>query len=590
MNQIVKGLLSKFINELLCYPDMSDYQAMSESEQFENFINYIIIKRDFLDNFDLEDIYTGGKEDGGIDGIAITIGNNLISDIGLAKEVCENSQDISINFIFIQSKTSNSIDSGDVLKFFNGVENFFDKTESLHSKNRKILELYEIKDLLYTYSPNFSSNPQLYLKYAYNGTKDTLSEINGYKNKYKRKFEQLGLFSDISIDILDSDDIQDIYKEINLNIKKSIRLNKIVTLPTIEGIHSSYIGIISLSEFIKLVCDNDRIIRNLFYSNVRDFQGNTPVNKDIIQTMANDNDYKYFGLFHNGITIVAKTLRMTGENIQLENFQIVNGCQTSYIIAENKHLLKDNKINEMFIPIKLIATGDNNIINYIIKTTNRHNEVKIEAFESLKDYHKKLEEFYNAKNQLLNTKIYYERRSKQYSHNADANIKKNNVITLYEQIKTYLSMFVEVPQIVRRYYGELLIKYREKNKLFEKVKGKEHFELYHISSLALVKFNIYMTERKLIKKYKLFKYHILLLFKLMIASDLSVNSAKKEYKEYCQKLYDILEDDNKANDYFNKCCEIIDEAIIGSKEEKYNLNISVDFTNKIKDICKKKYN
>lgn len=270
-------------------------------------------------------------------------------------------------------------------------------------------------------------------------------------------------------------------------------------MPTIEGIHSSYIGIISLSEFIKLVCDNDRIIRNLFYSNVRDFQGNTPVNKDIIQTMANDNDYKYFGLFHNGITIVAKTLRMTGENIQLENFQIVNGCQTSYIIAENKHLLKDNKINEMFIPIKLIATGDNNIINYIIKTTNRHNEVKIEAFESLKDYHKKLEEFYNAKNQLLNTKIYYERRSKQYSHNADANIKKNNVITLYEQIKTYLSMFVEVPQIVRRYYGELLIKYREKNKLFEKVKGKEHFELYHISSLALVKFNIYMTERKLIK-------------------------------------------------------------------------------------------
>lgn len=586
MNQIVEGLLLKFINEF------SDYQGMPESEQFENFINHIIIKRDFLDNFDLEDIHTGGKEDGGIDGIAIIIDDNLIYDIHLAKEVCQNGnkKNISIDFIFIQSKTSNSIDSGDVLKFFNGVENFFDKTESLHSKNRKILELYEIKDLLYTYSPNFSSNPQLYLKYAYNGTKDTLSEINGYKNKYKIKFEQLGLFSDISIDILDSDDIQNIYKEINLNIKKSIRLNKIVTLPTIEGIHSSYIGIISLSEFIKLVCDNDRIIRNLFYSNVRDFQGNTPVNKDIIQTMANDNDYKYFGLFHNGITIVAKTLEITGEDIRLENFQIVNGCQTSYIIAENKHLLKDNKINEMFIPIKLIATQDNNIINYIIKTTNRHNEVKIEAFESLKDYHKKLEEFYNAKNQLLNTKIYYERRSKQYSHNADANIKKNNVITLYEQIKTYLSMFVEVPQIVRRYYGELLIKYREKNKLFEKVKGKEHFELYHVSSLALVKFNIYMTERKLIKKYKLFKYHILLLFKLMIASDLSVNSAKKEYKEYCQKLYDILEDDNKANDYFNKCCQIIDEATNNCQEELYDLSRSVDFTNKIKDICKKKYN
>lgn len=68
-------------------------------------------------------------------------------------------------FYFIQSKTSNSIDSGDVLKFFE-VYNFFDKEESLYSKNSKILELYEIKNLLYTYSPNFSINPRLYLKYC----------------------------------------------------------------------------------------------------------------------------------------------------------------------------------------------------------------------------------------------------------------------------------------------------------------------------------------------------------------------------------------------------------------------------------------
>ncbi len=582
MNPIVEGLLSKFINE------SSDYQGMPESEQFENFMNYIIIKRDFLDNFDLEDIHTGGKGDEGIDGIAIIIDNNLISDIHLAKEVCQNGnkKNISIDFIFIQSKTSNSIDSGDVLKFFEGVDNFFDKEEILHSKNSKILELYKIKNLLYNYSSNFSSNPKLYLKYAYNGTKDSLQKIEDYINKYKNKFDKLGLFSDIFIEILDSTEIQNIY----FKYKEKYKIDKIVTLPTIEGIQESYIGIIPLSEFVKLVCDNDRIIRNLFYNNVRDFQGNTPVNKDIIQTMSNNNDYKYFGLFHNGITIVAKTLKKTGENIQLENFQIVNGCQTSYIIAENKHLLlKDKKINEMFIPIKLIATGDNNIINYIIKTTNRHNEVKIEAFESLKDYHKKLEEFYNSKNQLLNTKIYYERRSKQYAYETNTNIKRNDVITLYEQIKTYLSMFCEVPQIVHRYYGKLLIEYRKTKYLFEKVDGREHFELYHISSLALVKFNIYMTKRKLRKKYKLFKYHIILLFKLMIASDLSVNSAKKEYKEYCQKLYDILENDNKANDYFNKCCQIIDEATNNCQEELYDLSRSVDFTNKIKDICNKKY-
>lgn len=75
----------------------------------------------------------------------------------------------------------------------------------------------------------------------------------------------------------------------------------------------------------------------------------------------------------------------------------------------------------------------------------------------------------------------------------------------------------------------------------------------------------------------------------MITRDLSVYSPKNKYNEGCKKLYNILEDNNKANDYFNKCCQIIDEATNNCKEEIYDLSRSVDFTNKIKDICNKKY-
>ncbi|MDA0062453.1 AIPR family protein [Brachyspira hyodysenteriae] len=58
-----------------------------------------------------------------------------------------------------------------------------------------------------------------------------------------------------------------------------------------------------------LVCDNDRIIKSIFYDNVRDYQGDTIVNKEIANTMLNENESKYFGLYHNGVTIVAKTLK-----------------------------------------------------------------------------------------------------------------------------------------------------------------------------------------------------------------------------------------------------------------------------------------
>jgi hypothetical protein len=42
------------------------------------------------------------------------------------------------------------------------------------------------------------------------------------------------------------------------------------------------------------------------------------------------------------------------------------------------------------IPIKLIVTDDYEVANQITKATNRQTEVKVEAFESLEPYHRKL--------------------------------------------------------------------------------------------------------------------------------------------------------------------------------------------------------
>lgn len=579
MNPIIKGYLLKFIDE------HQEYRDMQESEQFEYFVNYICIKRDFLDEFELDFVHIGGSLDNGVDGIAVIVDNELIDCLDSAKDICDKHKNISADFIFTQSKNSNKLDNGEILKFFEGVYRLFKDDDKNHG-NDKILEFIKIKKLLYENAPKFSKNPNLYLKYAYNGTKENLIEVNKNIESYKARFSQLSLFADISIEIIDSNDIQNIYKEITLNVKKTIKLEKIVTIPQIEGVQESYIGIIPLQELINLVLDNNRIIKNLFYSNVRDFQGNTSVNMEIIETMKNINESKYFGLYHNGITIVAKTLKKTGDIITLENFQIVNGCQTSHIIAENRNL-SSGEISKMFIPIKLVATENNHIINSIIKTTNRHNEVKIEAFESLQDFHKSLEEFYNAKNENLNPKIYYERRSKQYAYNDK--IKKQHIITLAEQIKTYLSMFAEVPQSVHRYYGELLDSYRNKCNLFNKVDNKEHFELYHIAGLAFVKLNAYINHNKSYE-YKRYRYHILLLFKLLIAYKLSIKSDKKYYDKSCKNIYDILGNDKLLNDYFNKCFKIIDKAL-----ERYGkffrsiIGNRADFTNKIKDIWLNEY-
>ncbi len=69
-------------------------------------------------------------------------------------------------------------------------------------------------------------------------------------------------------------------------------------------------------------------MRGLFYDNVRDFQGDNPVNKEIDDTLKSD-ERDLFVLLNNGITIVAESLSKTGDIFTIEDYQIVNGCQTS---------------------------------------------------------------------------------------------------------------------------------------------------------------------------------------------------------------------------------------------------------------------
>lgn len=576
MNQIVRSYMSKFVDD-----ECGIYKDLPESQQFEHFMNHIIIKRDFLDDFDLDCIHTGGGQDNGIDGIAVIVNNELVSDIESAKEICKNDEEISVCFIFIQSKTSDNLNNGDILKFFEGVLNLFNK-DSYYNSNTEISNFAKIKDILYKNSSNFSENPKLYLKYVYNGVKDVLKETDNHTKNYKKRFDQLSLFSEISIEILDSKDIQNIYQEIRLNIKKTINLSKLSSMPKIDGVQESHIGIISFAELMKLILDdNDRIIKSLFYDNVRDFQGYTTVNEEIIKTMRDKVESQYFGLYHNGITIVAKNLRITGESATLKNFQIVNGCQTSHIIAENKKLIVGNRIDKMFIPIKLIATENNDIINSIIKATNRQNEVKQEAFESLREFHKGLEEFYNTKNREAIPKIYYERRSGQYDY--DNKIKKHHIITLAEQVRTYLSMFAEIPHYTYRYYRKLLDD-KEKYKMFQTINNQEHFELYHIAGLAFIKFNAYVENHKIDYKYRKFRYHILMIFRLITIDSLSIKSKQQDYQYKCDQLYNILSNDDELFNDFRKCCKILEKAKIG--ENDYNLNRMSYFTSKIIDICK----
>jgi len=143
-----------------------------------------------------------------------------------------------------------------------------------------------------------------------------------------------------------------------------------------------------------------------------------------------------------------------GKRFTLTDFQIVNGCQTSHIIFGNqKNLLDDTSV-----PVKMIEAEDRELINDIVRATNRQTEVKDEAFEVLKDFHKKLERFFSSIEADPNNRLVYERRKRQY---ADSVYTTKNIVTLTLLIGGFVSCFLDNPVDAVDYYGVLLKKYSD---------------------------------------------------------------------------------------------------------------------------------
>lgn len=221
----------------------------------------------------------------------------------------------------------------------------------------------------------------------------------------------------------------------------------------------------------------------------------------------------------------------------------MNGCQTTHILYLNRQLLRPN----IYLPLKLFVTVDTEVTNQIIQGTNRQTEVKLEAFESLAPFQKKLEELYLALGRDRKEPLYYERRSKQYDH---LEIRRERIVTLTSQVKSFVAMFLNEPHSTHRYYGELLSSYR--NRLF----SDSHSEYpYFVSGATLATVDRLFAEGQLPRTWRPLKHQLIMVFRIQNEpSDLPVLNSKAINK-YCDGLMEILDDKT-----------VVEKVLIGAGE------------------------
>ncbi|MCG2826978.1 MAG: AIPR family protein, partial [Thermoplasmatales archaeon] len=322
-------------------------------------------------------------------------------------------------------------------------------------------------------------------------------------------------------------------------------------LPEITDIEQAYIGTLEFNQFLKLITDEeDKIIGSIFYDNVRAFQGiDNPVNKKIKETLE-AKKFDKFPILNNGITIVAKSLQVVSNKFTLNDYSIVNGCQTSHVLYESR---KIGGIDKASIPIRIIVTNDEEIRNDVIRSTNNQTQVKPEELEALSDFQKILEQYYLTTKD--DTKLFYERRSKQFTNNSS--VIKIRIITIPIQIKSFAAMFLGEPHLVSRFYGRI-IKY-----LGEKIFLKDHKPIvYYVSALAYFRLDQLFRCRKLDSKYKKCRYHLLMILPHMIENIPRPQFNAHNIEGYCTNILNELETVDKSISLFNKITKVVDDSKI----------------------------
>ncbi|RAM51928.1 MAG: AIPR protein [Hapalosiphonaceae cyanobacterium JJU2] len=401
MDQILKNYVKNFVDE-------SSLEHLDESTAFEYFVNHTIISKIHPDPFDVEATTVGGSNDNAIDGIAILVNDYLATSEEEIDYFRKSLRRFDVKFIFIQSKTSATFDSGHLGNFLFGVRSFFEEQPAI-PMNPQLKNLRELKDYIYTFSIDMDKPPVCEMHYVTTGTWTGDANLEGRVKVEKTALESTKLFSLVRFVPVDNEHLKLLYLELRRKVTKEINFEKHTAMPSIGEVHQAYIGILPASEYLKLITDRDgNLVRSLFYDNVRDYQGSNLVNQEIDATIRDRDQSDRFALLNNGITVVAKNIQQVGSRFSIQDYQVVNGCQTSHVIFLNKDALTD----KMFVPLKLIVTNNTEVTNQIIRATNRQTQVYVEAFESTKPFHKQLEEFYNTFKD--ERPLYYERRSKQY--------------------------------------------------------------------------------------------------------------------------------------------------------------------------------
>lgn len=364
---------------------------------------------EILKNYDLtyDDInygIVGNGGDGGIDSIYTFINGEPLKE---DTEINASQKKNHIELILIQSKTSPNFKEDAIIKFRESAQDLFNLSNNPDDfSSRYSADLIDkVKLFRNSYSKLARTFPVVEVGYFYATQGDEVHpNVNGKVDKLREDISKLFSGAKFSFEFVGATKLL----EMTRNVPSTSRNLELAESP-IGTTAGSYLCLVSLSKYYEFISDSGALVRSIFESNVRDYQGSVVVNTGIRNTLSNL-DSENFWYLNNGVTIITPKAVMAGKQLTIEDPQIVNGLQTSHEIYQHFSQLDDYTGDERAVLVRVICEEDEDARDRIIRATNSQTSIPPASLRSSDDIHRNIEDFLKANN------FYYDRKKNYYKN------------------------------------------------------------------------------------------------------------------------------------------------------------------------------
>lgn len=537
MNKIAEALLASFRAE------QGLGEGIDSDLAFEHFSAFLTIGPQVEGSIDTAECVVGEDAQPGIDALATIANGSLVSEQDEVEALAELNGYLDIDFSIVQAKTSSNFKTAVLAELGDFAERIF--TEGVISTdNEKVRSFHELKEYVYTQVKKFKKrNPVLNIYYVATG--QSPKDDNNFSARARlitKRLDETGLFSDVRIHYVGITEIQRRYHQMGNSVTREIDFRRRVSLPEIPGVTQAFIGAVSASEFRKLLRgESGNILTSIFYDNVRDWQGKNDVNSGMLETLEDSERRRRFVLMNNGVTVIAKRIHQTGDKVLLEDYQVVNGCQTSNVVWMASSLDENT-----LVPLRIVATEDDAVVADIISATNSQTPVSREQLLAVTDFQKGVESYLLSH---ADNPLFYERRSRQFS---DKPIEKARVVTPLGLIKAFASVFLAEPHKTARDFGSVL------RKVPSEIFNDSHkYEPYYLSALMYYWVDQLLRRGKIDKRLRSARYQLIYVARLTLETEPMPALNSNKVVRYVSRMLPKFKDLDAADRSFRAAVEIV---------------------------------